>query len=170
MGPGSLYTSIIPNLLVPEIVAAIRTTRATRVFVCPKADTQGETWGLAADEYVGALYDHGLSGAIDAVLVHRRRTGDGVATRAFKSLSPEEVAADEARRRIVASAARRVVTRDAAGIRPVGAGSDVIARLEAMVPTVVVRDFEKENAPTGHDDVRLADALRGVASCRSPRR
>lgn len=170
MGPGSLYTSIIPNLLVPEIVAAIRTTRATRVFVCPKADTQGETWGLAADEYVGALYDHGLTGAIDAVLVHRRRTRDGVATRAFKSLTPEEVTSDAARRHLLEIADRGTVKPAVAEIRAVSAGPEVIARLQGMVPTVVVRDFEKNNAPTGHDDAKLADALRGVASCRSPRR
>ena len=51
LGPGSLFTSIIPNVLVPGIAQAIRETSATRIFVCPKADTQYESWGLAADEF-----------------------------------------------------------------------------------------------------------------------
>jgi len=61
MGPGSLFTSIIPNVLVPGIARALHDTSATRIFVCPKADTQYETWGLTADEYVRALYDHGAA-------------------------------------------------------------------------------------------------------------
>ena len=55
LGPGSLFTSIIPNLLVPGIIDAISQSRAKTLFVCSLADQQGETWGLSALEHVQAL-------------------------------------------------------------------------------------------------------------------
>ncbi|MCQ4882361.1 YvcK family protein, partial [Alistipes onderdonkii] len=68
LGPGSLFTSIIPNLLVPGVVDAIRTSQASTRFVCSLADMQGETWGLTAREHVEALMDHGLRGLVDYLL------------------------------------------------------------------------------------------------------
>ena len=65
LGPGSLFTSIIPNILVEGIVDAIKTSNAQVVFVCGIADVQGETWGLSAVEHVQALIDHGLASLID---------------------------------------------------------------------------------------------------------
>ena len=70
LGPGSLFTSIIPNLLVPGIVDAIRTSRAAVVFICSLADVQGETWGLTAKEHWEALAATGMAGAIHYMLVH----------------------------------------------------------------------------------------------------
>ena len=64
LGPGSLFTSIIPNLLVPGIVDAIRQSNARTVFVCSLADQQGETWGLSAREHVEALLRHGMEGCL----------------------------------------------------------------------------------------------------------
>ncbi|WP_370798082.1 2-phospho-L-lactate transferase CofD family protein [Adlercreutzia equolifaciens] len=55
LGPGSLFTSIIPNLLIPGVVEAIRASRGRVLFVCALADVQGETWGLTAREHVEAL-------------------------------------------------------------------------------------------------------------------
>ena len=46
LGPGSLFTSIIPNLLVPGVVEAIRQSEGACLFVCSLADMQGETWAL----------------------------------------------------------------------------------------------------------------------------
>jgi len=71
IGPGSLYTSLIPNFLVAGVAETLRSSRARRVYVCNVANLRGETGGLDAAEHVEALLDHGLSGAIDAVLVHR---------------------------------------------------------------------------------------------------
>ena len=72
LGPGSLFTSIIPNLLVPGVVDAIRTSQASTLFVCSLADMQGETWGLTAREHVEALMDHGLRGLVSTCLCTRR--------------------------------------------------------------------------------------------------
>lgn len=167
MGPGSLFTSILPNVLVPGIAGAIKATHATRVFVCPKADTQYETWGLAADEYVEALFDHGLDGCVDAVLVHREPPEGGVVTRAFCALTAQDLAAGAARRAFEA-ARRSPHSEDVLKhIHAVRAHDDVLERLRSMVPVVVTRDFSLEGAPTAHDPVKLAQAIQGVSECRS---
>ena len=68
LGPGSLFTSIIPNLLVPGIADAIKQSSAVKAFVCSVADVQGETRGMSALEHYEALCDHGLDGYIDFMI------------------------------------------------------------------------------------------------------
>jgi uncharacterized cofD-like protein len=70
LGPGSLYTSVIPNLLVAGIAAALRETAAPVVYLCNVANLRGETIGLDAADHARALLDHGLEGALDVVAVH----------------------------------------------------------------------------------------------------
>lgn len=70
IGPGSLYTSILPNFLVAGVADALRACRGRRVYVCNVANQRGETEGMDAAEHVRALVDHGLAGAIDDVIVH----------------------------------------------------------------------------------------------------
>ena len=72
LGPGSLFTSIIPNLLVPGVVDAIRASKGSTLFVCSLADMQGETWGLTAREHVEALMDHGTRGAYPGLAAPRQ--------------------------------------------------------------------------------------------------
>lgn len=70
MGPGSLYTSIIPNLLVDGIVEAICKSKAKRVYI-PNIMTQpGETDDYSVRDHVQALIDHGCENMIDLVLVN----------------------------------------------------------------------------------------------------
>jgi uncharacterized cofD-like protein len=57
-GPGSLFTSILPNLLVEGIPQAIRSSRGVKVFVCNVANQAGETDGYRVDDYVSALRRH----------------------------------------------------------------------------------------------------------------
>ena len=70
LGPGSLFTSIIPNLLVPGVVDAIRQSRAKTVFLCNVSDLDGETRGMSAGEHVQALLEHGMEGLLDYAVVH----------------------------------------------------------------------------------------------------
>ena len=70
LGPGSLFTSVIPNLLVPGICEAIRSSKGVVVFVCSLADMQGETRGMDVYAHYHALENHGLAGAVDFMLVH----------------------------------------------------------------------------------------------------
>lgn len=57
-GPGSLYTSIIPNLLVAEITAAIRASSAPKIYICNVATQPGETDGYSLDDHVQAIEAH----------------------------------------------------------------------------------------------------------------
>lgn len=72
MGPGSLYTSIVPNLLVSGIAQAIRHTRALRVYVCNIAIQPGETDGYSLSDHVSVI-DQILGGNyLDVVLANDR--------------------------------------------------------------------------------------------------
>lgn len=57
-GPGSLFTSVLPNLLVPGIASAIRASKARKVFVCNVATQPGETAHFDVDAHVKALQRH----------------------------------------------------------------------------------------------------------------
>lgn len=58
IGPGSLYTSVIPNLLVAGVAAAIRRSPAQRVYICNLMTQPGETQSYSAADHVRAIYSH----------------------------------------------------------------------------------------------------------------
>jgi len=58
IGPGSLYTSVLPNLLISDIATAIRTSQAVKVFVCNVATQRGETDNYSVRDHVEALVRH----------------------------------------------------------------------------------------------------------------
>jgi len=58
IGPGSLFTSVLPNLLVEDITRAIRASQALKVYVCNVATQRGETDGFSVGEHVEALQRH----------------------------------------------------------------------------------------------------------------
>jgi len=70
LGPGSLYTSIIPNLLVPGVAEAIRRSRALKVYVCNVMTEPGETDSFTASQHIKALIDHAGYGIVDICLVN----------------------------------------------------------------------------------------------------
>ncbi|HET7037816.1 MAG TPA: gluconeogenesis factor YvcK family protein [Thermomicrobiaceae bacterium] len=70
LGPGSLYTSVLPNLLVPGIAHAIRSSPATKVYVCNVATQRGETDNFGAIDHVRALQQHVNGRIIDYALVN----------------------------------------------------------------------------------------------------
>lgn len=70
IGPGSLYTSLLPNLLVEDIAGAIRASRALKVYVCNVATQTGETDGFCCGDHVQVLEDHVGVGLFDVVLAN----------------------------------------------------------------------------------------------------
>lgn len=70
LGPGSLYTSVIPNLLVHETAEAIRASSAIKVYICNAMTEPGETIGYSAADHVKAIYEHAGAGIIDYVLIN----------------------------------------------------------------------------------------------------
>lgn len=73
IGPGSLYTSLIPNLLVSEIADAIAASVAPRIYVCNVMTQPGETQGYTVADHIRAI-DNACDGRrlFDAVLVHKK--------------------------------------------------------------------------------------------------
>ena len=70
IGPGSLFTSILPNLLVPEIAEAIKKSRAPKVLICNVMTQPGETQNFSASDHVRAIVRHAGAGVIDSILVN----------------------------------------------------------------------------------------------------
>lgn len=124
IGPGSLFTSLIPNFLVAEVAAAMRQTSAKTVYVCNVANQRGETTGMDAADHVLALHAHGLEGCLDIVLVN----GEPL---------PE-------------------------GMPAVGAGPEVLERIERLGAQVVRAPLVSQADPHRHDAGLLFDALAEV--------
>lgn len=70
LGPGSLYTSVLPSLLVPGIRAALERSLALRVYVANVATQVGETEGYTLSEHVAALAAHDVGHLVDVVLAN----------------------------------------------------------------------------------------------------
>ncbi len=70
LGPGSLYTSVIPNLLVPGMREAIRASKAQVYYICNIMTQPGETDGYQASQHVKVIIDHCGSDIIDKVIVN----------------------------------------------------------------------------------------------------
>ncbi len=164
LGPGSLFTSIIPNLLVPGVVEAIRSSRAHVLFVCSLADTQGETWGLTAREHVAALLDHGMEGLLDYVLVHSAvpLRADSPATGTFNALAG--VGSEHA------STADLEDYRLTGSVRPVPIDYADMMAIQAQGPIVIARDLVDADRPTWHSSRAMSEAFLQVIKLSQARR
>lgn len=69
-GPGSLFTSIIPNLLIGGIADAVAGAECPRLFVCNVMTQPGETIGFTAADHLEALVAHSRPGIVDGILVN----------------------------------------------------------------------------------------------------
>lgn len=81
MGPGSLYTSILPNLLIPEIARAIAQSRAPRVYIANLMTQPGETTNYSVAEHLRAIQEHVKPRIVDFVLANRQMVSPAVARR-----------------------------------------------------------------------------------------
>jgi len=70
LGPGSLYTSVIPNLLVSGMKEALKKTTAMKVYICNVMTQPGETDGYTVSDHVQAIDQHADGKIIDAVLLN----------------------------------------------------------------------------------------------------
>jgi uncharacterized cofD-like protein len=76
VGPGSLYTSLLPNLLVPELLSAFHASRAVKVYVCNIATQAGETDLYSCEDHLHALEEHMGGEAFDIVVCNTRHDGN----------------------------------------------------------------------------------------------
>ena len=74
LGPGSLFTSIIPNLLVDGIVDAILQSDAMKFYVCNVMTQAGETDHYSAEDHLRVLLEHGRKGIVDYIVVNNQST------------------------------------------------------------------------------------------------
>lgn len=138
IGPGSLFTSIIPNFLVSGLAEAVRSSRAATIYVCNVANQRGETAGMDAADHVAALTDHGLDGAIDVVFVDDCDSRGGHTT-------PVPVCDDSTTRETV---------------EHVRVDAEVRARIARLGPEIRVADLVDPANPLHHDRSKLCRALR----------
>ncbi|MFA9559561.1 uridine diphosphate-N-acetylglucosamine-binding protein YvcK [Evansella sp. AB-rgal1] len=72
LGPGSLYTSIIPNLLVPQISQVIKNSKAWKVYICNVMTQPGETDEFTAGDHVQAIYNHVDNLHLNSIIVNKQ--------------------------------------------------------------------------------------------------
>ncbi len=70
VGPGSLYTSLLPNLLVPGIAEAIRETPACKIYICNVMTQPGETDGYSVGDHVHAVAEHVGHGLFEHIIIN----------------------------------------------------------------------------------------------------
>src|SRR6266853_1634404 len=92
VGPGSLYTSIMPNLLVEGMVEAIKASPALKVYICNLAAQNGETDGYGVDDYLRVIREHVGANLFDFVLVNSNHSHTPTGGQAQVVFKPEEAA------------------------------------------------------------------------------
>ncbi|UTR11712.1 YvcK family protein [Evansella sp. LMS18] len=98
LGPGSLYTSVIPNLLVPQISEVIQRSEARKVYICNVMTQPGETTGFTAADHAQAIYEHAGDRILNSILVNVQPIPFSYAQR-YAEQNAYEVAVDEDRLR-----------------------------------------------------------------------
>ncbi|MCB1055562.1 MAG: uridine diphosphate-N-acetylglucosamine-binding protein YvcK [Acidobacteria bacterium] len=96
LGPGSLYTSILPNLMIPGIRSAIRDSGAPVVLLLNLMTQPGETDGMDASAHLEAIERHAGEGLVDAVMVHDGELPPGPLTH-YAQTGSRPVVVDRAR-------------------------------------------------------------------------
>lgn len=162
LGPGSLFTSIIPNLLVPGIIDAIKEAHeraqnpARTIFICSLADMQGETWGMDCYEYVEALLRHGMRDLLDIALIHQDPSDSPFATGVFPKLTDYSDSRLQTR------------GRRSGKVRHVKVNSELVQKVKDLGVWPVVRNLVDVNKPTWHNRNALSKAFEEVlAACHS---
>lgn len=72
IGPGSLYTSIVPNLLIPDIAQAVAHSRALKVYICNVAEEPRQTEGYSVQEHLAVVQRYAGENSVHAVIANSR--------------------------------------------------------------------------------------------------
>ena len=149
IGPGSLYTSIIPNLLVEEIVDVIANSKATCVYIANLMTQPGETQHYSVADHVRAIYRHTRAGSFDYAVINTKK----VAPRLLRKY------------RAAGSGTGRSIVRGAwisSGLRYVTGDllqeENVVRHDEAAITRLLINKFVKTNAKFVKTDPKLVKA------------
>lgn len=85
-GPGSLYTSIIPNLLVDGIIDGLKASKAEKIYISNVMTELGETTDFKLRDHINAIYKHSYMGIIDSVVINTKKVSQAMLER-YKNLS-----------------------------------------------------------------------------------
>lgn len=100
VGPGSLYTSILPNLIVPGVAEALLESDAIKIFICNVMTQPGETDGYSVSDHLQAIHDHVGHHLFDYVIVNNGDIPPQVESKyAEQGASAVELDLDEVKRR-----------------------------------------------------------------------
>ena len=78
IGPGSLYTSIIPNLMVPGIKEALMNTKTVKIYICNIMTQHGETDNYTVSDHVDAIFSHAGAKVVDYVIANDKMPDAGL--------------------------------------------------------------------------------------------
>ncbi len=92
-GIGSLYTSIIPNLLLPDIQKALINTEAKKIYVCNAMEQPGETKDYTVSDHIKSIHKHIGQNIIDAVIVNDEKIPEEIRKR-YEDVGVKEVVID----------------------------------------------------------------------------
>ena len=138
LGPGSLYTSVIPNLLVDGVADAVRESRALKIYVCNIMTQDGETEGMTAADHVAALLEHGGAGLINMCLCNSAQVSPGMLER----YSAEDAEPMQVSRRDIELLGVEVVS------RPLTDDSSRFARHSGVKVAEAVLELHRQRAST----------------------
>lgn len=93
LGPGSLYTSVIPNLLVDGIPEAIEKSKAIKIYVCNVMTEPGETQDFSVSKHLKTLFDHSKQGIVDYCIVNNQKVPEDI-LQFYREDGAEEVTID----------------------------------------------------------------------------
>lgn len=81
LGPGSLYTSVIPNLLVEGVAQAIAESDALKIYIANVMTQEGETEGYTVSDHIAAIFHHSVPGLVNLCLCNSSPVPKSVAVR-----------------------------------------------------------------------------------------
>ncbi|MGV3464625.1 MAG: gluconeogenesis factor YvcK family protein [Heyndrickxia sp.] len=87
VGPGSLYTSVLPNLIVPQLGVEVCNAKAKKVYICNLMTQAGETLDYTASDHVEAIYQHMGCRFIDTILVNNEEIPPNIQERYKEELA-----------------------------------------------------------------------------------
>src|SRR4051812_12514148 len=149
IGPGSLFTSLIPNLLVKGIPEAIERSRAVKVFVCNLMTQANETLDLSAADHVLAIYMHAAAKRLFDVAVVNQQPVSAKVRAKYAEQGAAQIEVDEAGFRALGL---RVITGDFLELEDDGIARHATDRIaKTLIALAADRLRDRATAPAAHD-------------------
>lgn len=144
LGPGSLFTSVIPNLLIKDVAKAIKQSNAIKIYVCNIMTQPGETDLYTASMHLKQIYSHADIGRVDYMVVNNRSLSNSLALKTYMEKNSKEVSIDYHE---LAKLGVNVVEEDLLGVFNGKIRHDTF-KLSKAVMDILIRKHESERNNT----------------------